>query len=166
MSELMDDLERAKFSMFLAKVVRQRPEHIASSLKRHPHCHGYIFVHLYKWDSIPSHFREVVFQIVRHGPRVDYSTLGEYVITLHGRGKGYQQFDKRKTQYIAGCKLFVSIDKGIQVKDVKCHVDAFKWLLITAKRYDRSPATDDEDKLRKTAPTKRKSFECGPTSFL
>lgn len=163
MSEFLENMERQAWELLLAKHVRQRPEHLASALKRHPHCYGFIFVHLYKWETqIPSHFREVVFQITRHGPRVDYSTLGTYSLTLHGRGKNYNQCDSNKVRYLAGCKLHVSVADGIVVDEVKSNVQPFLWLLQTAKPYDRRQR--EEEALPNTK-SKTRSLTSGFDSY-
>jgi hypothetical protein len=162
LSEFLDDLERQKFELLLAKVVRQRPEHLASALKRHPHCYGYIFVHCHKFNSIPRHWREVVFQIARCGPRVDRSSLGTWVCTLHAFGKEHGQFDKSKVRYMAGCKFHVSIVDGIVVDEVNSNVKPFLWLLQTAKPYDRRHREDEA--LPKTK-SKTRSLTSGFDSY-
>jgi hypothetical protein len=58
-------------------------------------------------------------------------------------------------RYLAGCKLLVSVTKGIQVREVHSGVLPFKWLLQTARMYDRSGEPfEDLDKHQK----RRRSF--------
>jgi hypothetical protein len=140
MSFVTDEFDRSQYSMFLAKKIRQRPEHLASKygLGRHPHMHGWIFINLYKWESIPEHFRYVLFAINRKGPTIDGTCCGEYALTLHGRGRTFGQNNAAKVRYLAGCSLSVSADKCIVVKDIRCHFPPFTRLIESARVYDKS----------------------------
>lgn len=147
MLEFERELLRGNYELFLQKTIRQRPEHIASAIKRYPHMYGYIFVYLTKWDAIPVHFMEVKRAIERSGRRIDGRLEGTYCLTLHGKRSCGKPSHVR---YLSGCKLLVSISKGIQVRDIRCNILPFKWLLQTARIYDTSgEPLEDLDKPKK-----------------
>jgi hypothetical protein len=153
LSEFLRDLERSKYEVFLQKTIRQRPEHLASALKRFPHAYGFIFVHVAKFESVPAHFMTIKRSIELSGRRIDGQIAGTYALTLHGKASCG---NPEQVRYMAGCKLIVSVEKGIQVKEVKCRVPPFKWLLQTARVYDLSG-----EPFVELEPKRKKPEDCG-----
>jgi hypothetical protein len=126
----MDELARGQYFVVLVKIVRQRPEHVATALKRHPRTYGWKFVTIEKFDAVPEHFREVFHAIMTKGICVDGTAYGGYALTPHGRGKKYGVFKPEETRYRAGCKITLD-QRGITIREVKFHSAQFLKLLET-----------------------------------
>jgi hypothetical protein len=149
---VLNDLENYQFQLYLSKHLHQRPEHLASSLKKHPHMYSYIHVHIMKWDSIPERFLEVVRAIERKGKIGDGNMYGTYALTLHPRAIADKKFPR---QYIAGCLVTVSIRDGYVIREVKCRAKPFQKLLQNARVWDRRTQSQIEEEYRREHPKAR-----------
>jgi len=121
----LEDLDRGKYVLLLAKAVPQRPEHIASRIKKFPSMYPLKFHHLKTFEKIPEHFIEIYHAILRLGIDVDDTPYGTYALTVQGRGKGAGHFK-------AGAKINYD-SNGIRVYDVSFRNRYFLEMLLTAK---------------------------------
>jgi len=131
---LYSEVKRSQFTMQLVKLVKQRPEHIATVVRWFPKVYPYVFVLVEKYEEIPEHFSEVFHAIVRKGREIDGSPYGRYALTLHGRGKKYGQTNPGLVKFLGGC-VFVFNPKNrkqpLKVVKLKCRFDVFLKFLST-----------------------------------
>ena len=123
---VIDELKRGQYEVILVKKLPQRPEHVASAIRRHPKMYPYVFVTIHKFEKIPEHFWTIYFAILRKGA-IDGTVYGNYSLTLHGRGKKYGNPPK-EARYRKGCSFYFT-SQGIKVYDVGFGHSAFRMLL-------------------------------------
>jgi len=131
---LLDELKRGQYVLLVQKKLPQRPEHIASTLKRHPTMYRKVFITLYKFDKIPESFWDVYHVILRKGA-VDGTIYGEYALTLHGRGRKYGN-PPYEAKYRAGCSFIFTHNKGFRFFDIRCSHVAFRALIESAREVN------------------------------
>jgi len=126
---LLDELKRGQYEVMLIKKLPQRPEHVASTIHRHPKMYPYIFVTIHKFEKIPESFWDIYFAIIRKGA-VDGTIFGRYALSLHGRGKKYGN-KATEARYRKGCS-FSFTQKGFRFYDIGFAHQAFKVLISSA----------------------------------
>jgi hypothetical protein len=126
-----EEIERTQYCLMVIKIIPQRPEHIASAIKRHPHMYPYRFVCIHKFEKIPDNFFEVYHVMLRKGKQIDGTPYGHYYLSLHGRGKRFGVYKPKEVKYRAGCHVRFDAT-GIKFEEVKCSHPAFIRLLKSA----------------------------------
>lgn len=98
------------YSCWLVASARQRPERMASKygLRLHPHMHGFIFITIEKWSTIPTGFFEVYEAIKRFQRKYpDYAE--KYTIVVHGKANSPS---KTQIRYMMGATIHYNSFSG------------------------------------------------------
>ena len=133
---IKEEVERAQYCLMLIKIIPQRPEHIASAIKRYPHMYPYRFICIRKFEKIPDNFFEIYQAMLREGRQIDGTPYGHYYLSLHGRGRKFGVYNPKEVKYRAGCHVRFDA-RGIKFSEIRCSHPAFIRLLKSAAPFMR-----------------------------
>jgi hypothetical protein len=134
-SELLREIKRGQYTLWLVKKIPQRPEHMITATSWYPKVYPYKFITLHKWEKIPEHFNDIFHIIIRKGS-IDGSIYGLYSLVLHGRGKRFSQTNPEEVRYRAGADFVFTASKGLRITEINFHQSEFLRLLHTIKEVN------------------------------
>jgi hypothetical protein len=128
-------VESNSATCWMTKRRLQRPEHLCSTLRRHPHLYPYVFITIARFECIPLTFSEILFAIKGWKSKcVDGTLYGTYHIIVHPRGQMFGNSKGSTVKYQHGCNITYDIN-GIKIWKIKCRHPAFIRILKTAHQY-------------------------------